>query len=596
MVVYFPILTLTGIEGKMFYPMAFTVILALFAAMVLSVTFIPAMVALLVTGRVSEKENFLIVISKRLYGPALKWSLRFRYPVVGAATLAFLLSLLLFGRLGQEFIPTLDEKDLLIQAIRIPSTSISQSQTMQFELEKKISSFNEVAFVFSKTGTAEVAADPMPPNISDTFVIFKSQEEWADPSLTKAELLAKIEQAVEELPGNNYEFTQPIQMRFNELIAGVRSDVAVKVFGDDFEKLLPQAQEIFNILQKIPGASGVKIEQVTGLPTLDIQIDKQKISRLGVDAKHIHDVVAAAVGGKDSGFIFQGDRRFNLVVRLPDILRSDLETLKGLPIPIPERRYEEAEEGRRASQDLQPRPRFVPLGSITTIKVVEGPNQISREDGKRRIVIQANVRGTDIGTFVEQAQKEIARIKVPPGYWLKWGGQFENLVAAKARLMVVVPLCFFFIFLLLYTTFNSIKQALMVFSGVPLALSGGIVALWLRGMPFSISAAVGFIALSGVAVLNGLVMVSFINQLRQEGKRLHDAITEGALTRLRPVLMTALVASLGFVPMAFATGTGAEVQRPIATVVIGGLITATFLTLLVLPALYSLFHKESSDR
>ncbi|HMO18751.1 MAG TPA: CusA/CzcA family heavy metal efflux RND transporter [Oligoflexia bacterium] len=596
MVVYFPILTLTGIEGKMFYPMAFTVILALFAAMVLSVTFIPAMVALLVTGRVSEKENFLIVISKRLYGPALKWSLRFRYPVVGAATLAFLLSLLLFGRLGQEFIPTLDEKDLALQAMRIPSTSLSQSQAMQFELEKKVSLFKEVAFVFSKTGTAEVAADPMPPNISDTFVIFKPQEEWPDPSLTKVELLAKIEEAVEDLPGNNYEFTQPIQMRFNELIAGVRGDVAVKIFGDDFEKLIPTAKEIFNILQKIPGASGVKVEQVTGLPILDIQIDRQKISRLGIDAKNIQDVVAAAVGGKESGFIFQGDRRFDLVVRLPEKLRGDLDSLNGLPIPIPERRYEESEEDLQISQDLQPRPRFVPLGSITTIKVVEGPNQISREDGKRRIVVQANVRGTDIGSFVAKAQAETANIKIPPGYWLKWGGQFENLVAAKTRLLVVVPICFFFIFLLLYSTFNSVKQALMVFSGVPLALSGGIVALWLRDMPFSISAAVGFIALSGVAVLNGLVMVSFINQLREEGKQLHDAITEGALTRLRPVLMTALVASLGFVPMALATGTGAEVQKPIATVVIGGLITATFLTLLVLPALYSLFHNEKHDR
>ena len=592
-IVYIPILFLTGIEGKMFNPMAMTVIFALIAAFILSITFVPAMVALLITGKVSEKENIAISVSKRFYIPVLDWALSFRYIVVGGTTVIFLLSLLLFSRLGQEFIPTLDEKDIALQALRMPSTSLTQSQEMQFDLEKRVSEFGEVAFIFSKTGTAEVAADPMPPNISDTFIILKPHEEWPDPSLTKADFISKLEEAVEGLPGNNYEFTQPIQMRFNELIAGVRGDVAVKVFGDDFEKLVPTAQSIFGVLQKIPGAEDVKVEQVSGLPTLDIQIDRQKISRLGIDAKHVQDVIAAAVGGRESGFIFQGDRRFDIVVRLPENLRSDLVTLQALPIPLPERRFEEEEKRVGTKLDLQPKPRFVPLSSIALVSVVEGPNQISRENGKRRIVIQANVRGRDIGSFVTEAQEKIGQqIQVPPGYWLKWGGQFENLVAAKERLLVVVPVCFLLIFLLLFSAFNSARQALMVFSGVPLALSGGIAALWLRGMPFSISAAVGFIALSGVAVLNGLVMVSYINQLRDEGRKLKEAIHEGALTRLRPVIMTALVASLGFVPMALASGTGAEVQKPIATVVIGGLISATILTLIVLPALYSLFHKD----
>jgi len=595
--VYVPILFLTGIEGKMFNPMAMTVIFALLAAFVLSLTFVPAMVAIFITGKVTEEENFIIAASKKYYRPALAWALKFRYTVVGGAAVMFFLSLLLFSRLGQEFIPTLDEKDIAMHAMRIPSTGLTQSQDMQFAIEKALSSFDEVAFVFSKTGTAEMASDPMPPNVSDTFIILKPQDEWPDSGLSKADLITRIEERLEKIPGNNYEFTQPIQMRFNELIAGVRGDVAVKVFGDDFETLIDIAQQVFAVLGSIPGAADIKVEQVAGLPTLDIRIDRQKISRLGIDAKHVQDVIATAVGGRESGFVFQGDRRFDLVVRLPESLRSDLGTLQGLPIPLPELRFEEEHEAKGTPQYLQSRPRFVPLSSIASVEVVEGPNQISRENGKRRIVVQANVRGSDIGSFVTNAQTQIAeKVKVPPGYWLKWGGQFENLVAAKERLSVVVPVCFLLIFLLLFSTFNSVRQALMVFSGVPLALTGGIVALWLRGMPFSISAAVGFIALSGVAVLNGLVMVSFINQLREEGMGAQEAIWEGALTRLRPVLMTALVASLGFIPMAIASGTGAEVQKPIATVVIGGLISATALTLLVLPALYSLFHKESNEK
>ncbi len=589
--VYIPILFLTGVEGKMFQPMALTVIFALIAAFVLSLTFIPAMVAIGLTGKINEKENFLIRWAKQIYAPALNWALRSRALVVGLAAAAFFLSLILGTRLGQEFIPTLDEKDIAMQAMRIPSTSLTQSQEMQFQIENMLSTIPEVALAFSKTGTAEIAADPMPPNVTDTFIILKSKEEWSNPDESKNELIERIQKTLSKLPGNNYEFTQPIQMRFNELIAGVRSDVAIKIFGDEYDKMLPTANAISALLRKIPGASDVKVEQVTGLPVLDITVNRRDASRLGLDTGDVQDVIKTAIGGKEAGFVFQGDRRFELVVRLPEVLRSDLDALKRLPVPLPKRSREEAE--REHVAETTEASNFVPLGYVADIKVIEGPNQINRENGKRRIVVQANVRGRDIGSFVEEAQAKInSEVKLPGGYWTVWGGQFENLVAAKKRLSVVVPICFFLIFLLLYGTFGSVKQSLMVFSGVPLALTGGIVALWLRGMPFSISAAVGFIALSGVAVLNGLVMVSFINQLRDQGKSLHDSIIDGALTRLRPVLMTALVASLGFVPMALATGTGAEVQRPIATVVIGGLVSATLLTLLVLPALYSLFHRE----
>jgi cobalt-zinc-cadmium resistance protein CzcA len=638
--VYLPILFLTGIEGKMFRPMAMTVVLALVSAFILSLTFVPAMVALAIRGKVAEKENLIIALGKQLYAPALRWAIRYRYPVVGAAVLAFVLSLLVFTRLGQEFVPTLDEKDLALQAMRIPSTSLTQSQAMQSEVERALRELPEVAFVFSKTGTAEVASDPMPPNISDTFVIFKPESQWrsigelqgqieelvrtavsvahghedeeeeaqesdATFNAHKDALLRLIELRVRALPGNNYEFTQPIQMRFNELIAGVRGDVAVKVYGDEFEKMLPAAQAIARVLQGISGAADVKVEQTRGLPVMDIQIDRAAISRFGLSVADVQDVIAIAVGGREAGLVFQGDRRFDLIVRLPDEVRLNITALENLPIPLPTPE-DETEDLRLAFASEHQRlflessglsPGFIPLGSIAKVQIAEGPNQISRENGKRRVVVQANVRGRDIGSFVEEAQKKIAaQVKIPPGYWLDWGGQFENLVAARMRLSVVVPICFFLIFLLLFSTFNSVKHALMVFSGVPLALTGGILTLWLRGMPFSISAAVGFIALSGVAVLNGLVMITFINQLRKEGTPLDQAITKGALTRFRPVLMTALVASLGFVPMALATGTGAEVQRPLATVVIGGLVTSTALTLLVLPALYRLFEVRDTKK
>ncbi|HEV8605785.1 MAG TPA: CusA/CzcA family heavy metal efflux RND transporter [Tepidisphaeraceae bacterium] len=626
--VYLPILTLTGIEGKMFKPMALTVVLALIAALVLSLTFVPAMVALLVRGRVSEQENFLIRLAKRGYAPLLQLAVRWRWAIIPAAVLVFVASLWLFTRLGQEFVPTLDEQDMAIEGLRVPSVSLTQSTQMELEVERLIKEkFPEVAFVFSKTGTAEMASDPMGPNSSDTFIILKPRDQWrseadlrqiierrekelgieAEGKSSKEEeeeqerigghkghLIRLMELELRALPGNGYEFTQPIQMRFNELIAGVRGDVAVKVYGDDIEKLMPTAQTIARILATVEGATGPKIEQTTGQPLLDIQVDRAAIARYGLSVADVQDVIAAAIGGREAGQVFEGDRRFDLVVRLPDQLRDDFHGLRNLPIPLP--RAEGRDNARFTSLldmpgELTVAPAFIPLSSVARIKAAEGPNQISRENGKRRMVVQTNVRGRDIGSFVAEAQRKIEQqVKLPPGYWLEWGGQFENLAAARRRLSVVVPACLFLIFILLFSTFNSVKYAVIVFSGVPLALTGGIVALWLRDMPFSITAAVGFIALSGVAVLNGLVMVSYINQLRATGLRLEAAVVEGAMTRLRPVLMTALVASLGFVPMALATGPGAEVQKPLATVVIGGIISSTLLTLLVLPALYRLTH------
>ncbi|MCZ7619844.1 MAG: CusA/CzcA family heavy metal efflux RND transporter [Myxococcota bacterium] len=587
-IVYVPILFLTGIEGKTFRPMALTVIFALVAAFALSLTFIPAMVAIFITGKVQERENPLMRVAKRAYEPALAWALRLRVPVVATAVGLFLGSLLLFGRLGQEFVPTLSELDFAVQAIRIPSTSLTQATEMQRQVERAIAAVPEVAFVFSKTGTAELAADPMPPNVSDSFVILKPRSDWPDPGDTKEDVRKRIETSLEGLLGNNYEFTQPIQMRFNELIAGVRGDVAVKVFGDDFDTLAPVAQQIASILQSTPGAADVRMEQIAGLPLLSLDVNRSAIARYGLTVAEVQDIAAIAVGGREAGQVFQGDRRFDIVVRLPEEFRRDLGALRALPVPLA---HDPGEFTELVSLEEQPgRFAFLPLEAVADLNVTVGPNQVSRENGKRRIVVQANVRERDIGSFVEESQRRIgAEVKLPAGSWIEWGGQFENLIDAKARLAIVVPICFVAIFILLYSTLRSVRYAAMVFTGVPLALTGGIVTLWLRGIPFSISAAVGFIALSGVAVLNGLVMVSFINQLREEGKPLEEAITQGALTRLRPVLMTALVASLGFVPMALATGTGAEVQRPLATVVIGGLVTSTVLTLLVLPALYRLF-------
>jgi cobalt-zinc-cadmium resistance protein CzcA len=574
MVVYVPLLFLTGIEGKMFRPMALTVIFALGAAFMLSLTFVPAMVALVVRGPVRERESAVVAAARRAYLPLLRGALAHPFATIGAAATLFAGALLLFGRLGQEFVPRLSELDLLIHAIRIPSTGIGQSTAMQLEVERVLRELPEVALVFSKTGTPEMASDPMPPNVSDTFVILRARTEWPVPSDTKDDVRQRAAAALEGLIGNSYEYTQPIEMRFNEMIAGIRSDVAVKLFGDDFAVLLPPAQHIARLLGDVPGAADVRVEQVSGLPLLSVEVDRNALARHGLTAADVHDVVSIAVGGRAAGQVFEGDRRFDIVVRLPERFRRDLAALRSLPVPV--------------------RAGFLPLESVARIEQSEGPNQVSRENGKRRIVVQANVRGRDVGSFVAEVQARIGEaVELPPGSWLEWGGQFENLVLAKRRLSVVVPICFAVILALLYGTLRSWTHAAMVFTGVPLALSGGVLALWLRGMPFSLSAAVGFIALSGVAVLNGLVLLSFIGELRRDGVPVVDAIERGATTRLRPILMTALVASLGFVPMALGTGTGAEVQRPLATVVIGGLVTSTLLSLFVLPALYRTFTREA---
>ncbi|KOX42811.1 cation transporter [Streptomyces purpurogeneiscleroticus] len=576
--VYVPLLTFTGVEGKMFEPMALTVIIALVSAFVLSLTFVPALIAIVITGKVTETDNLIIRALKAAYRPVLGAAVRGPFAFIGAALLLLVGAALLFTRLGTEFIPQLDEKSIALNATRIPSTSLTQSQAMQLKVERAVSKFPEVAYVFSKTGTAEVASDPMPPNSSDTFVMLKPQEEWPDPSLSKAELQERIEKAVGALAGNVYEFSQPIQLRFNELLAGTRGDLAVKVFGEEFEPMLRAANQVAAVLKGIDGAEDVKVEQTAGLPFLEIRINKAEAGRYGLSTGAIQEVIGAAIGGKEAGVVFEGDRRFPIVVRLTDKVREDREALENIPVPLPP-----GPNGRASS---------VVLKQVASFSVTEGPNQISRENGKRRVVVTANVRGRDIGSLVAEAQGKVARqVQMPAGYFVTWGGQFENLASAKRRLMVVVPVCFFLIFLLLYSALGSPRDALLVFSAVPLALTGGIVALWLRGMPVSVPAAVGFIALSGVAVLNGLVMLTFIKQLVAEGRPKREAILEGAMTRLRPVAMTALVASLGFVPMAIATETGAEIQRPLATVVIGGLISATLLTLIVLPALYARFGK-----
>ena len=576
-----PIFTLTGVEGKMFHPMAFTVVVALAGALVLSVTFVPAAVALFVTGRVEEKESRLMRWASGTYRPALRAAMRSPAPVVAGAAVIVLLSALGAARMGSEFIPSLDEGDIALHALRIPGTSLTQAVEMQAALEKRLKAFPEVERVFAKIGTAEIATDPMPPNVADNFVMLKPRAEWPDPKRPKADLVAAMQKAAEEIPGNNYEFTQPIQMRFNELISGVRSDVAVKVFGDDLDVLLETGDAVSRVLESVSGAADTKVEQVSGLPVLTVKLDRARIARYGLNIAEVQEALEIAVGGKQAGQVFEGDRRFDLLVRLPERLRSDLEALRRLPVPLP------------GSGEKGARPRFVTLGEIAVFDIAPGPNQVSRENGKRRVVVTANVRGRDLGSFVEELQGRIVReVQLPAGYWLDYGGTFEQLTSAANRLKVVVPVSLLLVFGLLFMTFGSAKDALLVFSGVPLALTGGVAALWLRDIPLSISAGVGFITLSGVAVLTGLVMVAAIRDLRAQGAGLEEAIETGALMRLRPILMVALVASLGFLPMALNTGTGAEVQRPLATVVIGGIISATVLTLLVLPVLYRIFNRD----
>jgi cobalt-zinc-cadmium resistance protein CzcA len=569
LIVYLPIFALEGVEGRMFHPMAFTVALALLGALLLAVTFVPAAVAIFVRGPVAVQENRLMQRAHRAYAPLLRASLRHGGLIVAGALVLVVFSAWLATRMGSEFIPSLDEGDIALHALRIPGTGIEQAIGMQRQLEAQLRRFPEVKHVFSKLGTAEVATDPMPPSVADTFVILKEREAWPNPRKSRVTLLAELEAAAAGVPGNNYEFTQPIQMRFNELIAGVRTDVAVKVYGDDLPTLLDLGEQIEAVTARTDGAADARVEQMTGLPVLTVHPRRALLARYGLDVSDVQAVVEAAIGGKAVGQIFEGDRRFDLVVRLPESARNDPGTIETLPIALP---------GGK----------FVPLREVADIQVAPGPNAINRENGKRRVVVTSNVRGRDLGSFVGELRENIGReVELPPGYWLEFGGTFEQLVSAQQRLQTVVPLALLLILGLLYLAFHSWRDALLVFSGVPLAL-------WARGIPLSISAGVGFIALSGVAVLNGLVMVSFMRKLLAEGKSLDEAVMDGALRRLRPVLTTALVASLGFVPMALNVGTGSEVQRPLATVVIGGIITSTVLTLLVLPVLYRWAYREAT--
>jgi cobalt-zinc-cadmium resistance protein CzcA len=573
-IVYLPILSLTGIEGKMFKPMALTVVFALIGSLLLSLTYIPAMLTFVLRGKVAETESFILRYARRWYEPARALVMRRRIPALTVALVLVIVSGALFPFLGAEFIPRLDEGSLAVQIARLPSVSLTESVRIGTETEKVLQSFPEVTTVISKTGRAEVATDPMGVEVSDLYVALKPHAEWTT-TKSREELIEKMSQALEnKVPGAAFSFSQPIELRVSELISGVRSDVAIKLFGDDLDTLKTEGEKIARVVSKVSGAEDVKVEQISGLPQLQIKPDRAAIARYGINVEAVNDLVESIVAGKQAGLVYEGEQRFNLVVRLNENAGRDVETIKALLVSAP--------NGAR-----------IPLAQLADISIVEGPAQISREDTRRRIVVELNVRGRDIGSFVKEAQAAIDReIKLPTAYYLRWGGQFENLKRASERLLIVVPLALFLIFVLLFTTFNSLRQAALIYTGIPFAIVGGVFALALRGLPFSISAGVGFIALFGVAVLNGVVMVSAINRLREEGRSVADAVREGADTRLRPVLMTALVASLGFIPMAIATSAGAEVQRPLATVVIGGLITSTLLTLLLLPVLYGWFERD----
>lgn len=583
MLVYLPIFALSGVEGKMFHPMAFTVVAALTGALIFAVTFVPAAVAVLITGKVAEQENPIMRVARWVYRPMLSMSLRLPFIIVLLATLMVSITVYYGSRLGSEFLPQLDEGDIALHALRVTGTGLEQSVAMQNQLESVIAEFPQVKHVYSKIGTPDIATDPMPPSVADTFVILHSIEQWPEPKLSKAEFLAELREAVEAVPGNLYEFTQPIEMRFNELIAGVRADVALRIYGDDLETLYQLGGQTEQMLSRVTGASDVRMEQLTGLPMLSIEPQRDHLALLGLDIASLQQSIQTAIGGTSAGLIYEGDKRFRIVVRLKDEIRKNPDRLAKLPIALPD----------SDDPDLS----YVPLGEIADIKAISGPNQINRESGKRHVIISANVVDRDLGSFIADVQQNAQQLNLPAGYWLEYGGTFEQLESASKRLMIVVPVTLLLILMLLFSVFNSLKDALLIFTGVPMALTGGLIALMVRDMPLSISAAVGFIALSGIAVLNGVVMLTFIRQLREQGLVLLEAVFDGAMQRLRPVLMTALVAGLGFLPMALNTGTGAEVQRPLATVVVGGIISSTLLTLLVLPALYFLAYRfRSKDK
>ena len=583
MLVYIPIFALSGVEGKMFHPMAFTVVAALFGALIFSITFVPAAIAIFVRGQVSEEENRVMAAARRGYQPILRLSVDKPIPMIAAAALLLIVCGWQMTRLGSEFLPQLDEHDIALHAMRIPGTGLQQSVAMQQQVEAAVMEFPEVDQVFAKIGTPEIATDPMPPNVADTFLMLKPRAEWPNPSKTKSDLVNEIREAMQQVPGNKYELTQPIEMRFNELIAGVRADVAVRIYGDDMTILNEVANNAQDLLSAVSGAKDVRVEQTSGLPMISIEPERDHLALLGLSISDLQLAVQTAISGVQTGLIYEGDRRFKLLVRLDESVQSDEQALAKLPIHL----------RNSDNPDLS----YVPLGEVANIRMIEGPNQINRQDGKRNVVVTANVEGKDLGSFIKNLQSSIdENLEIPSGYWIEYGGTFEQLQSASQRLMIVVPITLLLILGLLYSSFNSLRDALIIFTGVPMALTGGVIALSLRGMPLSISAAIGFIALSGVAVLNGVVMLSFIRELRDQGLTTLRAIIEGASQRLRPVLMTALVASLGFVPMAFSTGTGAEVQRPLATVVIGGIVSSTLLTLIILPALYSAVYQWRTQR
>lgn len=566
LVVYLPIFALSGIEAKMFHPMALTVVLALIAAMILSITFVPAAVALWVKGDIRETESGWMTSLKKSYEKTLNVAYEYKAVVLTFAICLLVVTGILTTKLGSEFAPQLSEGDFAVQQLRSPSTGLEESLRMQENTEKLLlKNFPEIKAVFARTGTAEVATDVMPPNISDGYIMLKPHEKWPNPKESIDELRSRMESYLATIPGNNSEFSQPIELRFNELISGVRSDVGVKIFGDDMQVLNGEAAKIAKIIQQVTGSSAVKVEQTSGLPLLNVEVDKFLASQYGLSVKSIQDVVATAIGGQQVGEILEGDRRFDFVIRLRDQDRN-VADVSQLPIRLP--------NGGS-----------IILSDVAKVASIEGINQVSRENGKRRMVITANVEGRDLGSFISDLQTQLKTYDLPSGYWIEYGGQFENLASAKTRMQIVIPLALITIFILLMAVFHNMKDSLLVFTGVPFALTGGVLFLWLRDIPLSMSAGIGFIALSGVAVLNGLVMLTFIKELRLK-YNLHEAVWQGAILRLRPVLMTACVASLGFVPMALATGTGAEVQRPLATVVIGGIISSTLLTLVLLPILY----------
>jgi cobalt-zinc-cadmium resistance protein CzcA len=581
--VFLPCLTFQGVEGKMFSPMVITLMLALGSAFVLSLTFVPALIAVLMKEHVSEKEVRVVVATKRRYEPWLRRAVARPLPFIGAGLGVLVLAAVAFSFVGREFMPTLDEQNLNLSSVRIPSTSIDQSVALDLPLERAVMTLPEVKTVYSKAGTASLAADPMPPNASDNYIILKPKNEWPAGVTTKEQVIERIREKTETLVGNNYDVTQPIEMRFNELIGGVRSDVAVKIYGDDLDQLADSARSVAAVLRKTPGAADVRVAQTEGFPTVDIAFDRAAIARYGLTVKEVADTVSTALAGRSAGQIFEGDRRFDIVVRLPTALRNNLDELGALPVMLPS-------VGERMRES-------VPLRQLVQFRFTQGLNEVSRDNGKRRIYVEANVVGRDLGSYVDDAQARLGKeVRLSPGSWMEWGGQFQNLRAATQRLAIIVPVCFVLISAALYIAIGNAMLTATVLTAVPLALAGGVFALVLRGIPFSISAAVGFIAVSGVAVLNGLVLISAINKRLADGVEAATAVIDGAMERLRPVLMTALVASLGFVPMAIATGTGAEVQKPLATVVIGGLITSTILTLFVLPAITGIVLRRRQNK